>query len=113
MRASFVYLTSLLIAPIADAQQPALIVLNKAQATASIISLADGRTIATMPVGDGPHEVAVSPDGSLAVAANYGGRTPGNSLTVLDLRARRPLRTIDLGTYQRPHGIAWMPDGKH
>src|SRR5947209_8869834 len=113
MRSLLLGLTSLVLGSVIGAQQPALVVLNKAQATASIISLADGRTIATMPVGDGPHEVAVSPDGSLAVAANYGGRTPGNSLTVLDLRARRPLRTIDLGTYQRPHGIAWMPDGKH
>src|SRR5947209_18569836 len=89
-------------ASIALAQQSALIVLNKAQATASIISLADGRTIATMPVGDGPHEIAISPDGRWAVAANYGGRTPGNSLTVLDLRARKPVRTIDLGSYARP-----------
>ena len=51
----------------ADAQGPALVVLNKNEASASIISLADGRTIATMPVGDGPHEVAVSPDGNWAV----------------------------------------------
>ena len=96
----------------AEAQGPALVVLNKNEASASIISLADGRTIATMPVGDGPHEVAVSPDGNWAVAANYGGRTAGNSLTVLDLRNRRAVRTIDLGTYARPHGIAWLPDGK-
>ena len=102
----------LLAATVAAAQQPALVVLNKAEASASIISLADGRTIATMPVGDGPHEVAISPDGRWAVAANYGGRTAGNSLTVLDLRARRPVRTIDLANYTRPHGIAWLPDGK-
>jgi DNA-binding beta-propeller fold protein YncE len=111
MRACLASLTSL-VAIVAHAQQPALIVLNKAQASASIISLVDGRTIATMPVGDGPHEVAVSPDGNLAVAANYGGPTPGTSLTILDLRTRRPVRAIDLGTYARPHGIAWMPDGK-
>src|SRR5207248_5702986 len=98
---------------VAAAQGPALVVLNKAEASASIISLADGRTIATMPVGDGPHEIAISPDGQWAVAANYGGRTPGNSLTVLDLRNRRAVRTIDLGSYARPHGIAWLPDGKH
>jgi len=94
------------------AQRPALVVLNKAEASASIISLEDGRTIATMPVGDGPHEVAVSPDGKWAVAANYGGRTPGHTLTVLDLANRRPVRTIELGAYLRPHGIAWLPDGK-
>jgi YVTN family beta-propeller protein len=98
---------------VAAAQGPALVVLNKAEASASIISLADGRTIATMPVGDGPHEVAVSPDDKWAVAANYGGRTAGSTLTVLDLHNRRPIRTIDLGAYSRPHGIAFMPDGKH
>src|SRR3954454_3426713 len=107
MRKAMIASALLLAATAAAAQQSALVVLNKAQATASIISLADGRTIATMPVGDGPHEIAVSPDGYLAVAANYGGRTPGNSLTVLDLRARKPVRTIDLGSYARPHGIAW------
>src|SRR3954465_7131045 len=112
MRAIAIAVATCLRVCVALAQQPALVVLNKAQASASIISLADGSTIATMPVGDGPHEIAISPDGHLAVAANYGGRTPGSSLTVLDLRARRPVRTIDLSMYTRPHGIAWMPDGK-
>jgi DNA-binding beta-propeller fold protein YncE len=112
MRPHLVCLTSIVLATSAHAQYPALIVLNKAQASASIISLADGKTIATMPVGDGPHEVAVSPDGNWAVAANYGGRTAGNSLTVLDVRNHRSVRTIDLGAYARPHGIAWMADGK-
>ena len=113
MRKRTVASALLLAATAAAAQQPALVVLNKAEASASIISLADGRTIATMPVGDGPHEVAISPDGRWAVAANYGGqRAAGNSLTVLDLQARRPTRTIDLASYTRPHGIAWLPDGK-
>src|SRR3954464_15791609 len=112
MRAIAIAVATCLRVCVALAQQPALVVLNKAQASASIISLADGRTIATMPVGDGPHELAISPDGRWAVAANYGGRTPGNSLTVLDLKTRRPVRTIDLGSYTRPHGIAWLPDGK-
>ncbi len=96
----------------AYAQQPGLLVLNKSEATASLLSLADGRTVATMPVGDGPHEIAVSPDGRWAMAANYGGTTPGHSLTLLDLRARAAVRTIELGEYRRPHGIAWLPDGK-
>jgi YVTN family beta-propeller protein len=112
MRKHLFGLTSLLLASIAGAQRPALIVLNKGEASASIIALATGEIVATLPVGDGPHEVAVSPDGNWAVAANYGGRTPGSSLTVLDLRSSRPVRTIDLGTYRRPHGIAFLPDGK-
>jgi len=94
------------------AQQGTLIVLNKAEATASLIDLASGRTVATLPTGDGPHEVAVSPDGRWAVASNYGGATPGHTLTVLDLASRAVARTVDLGAYTRPHGMAWTGDGR-
>src|SRR5262245_36760885 len=96
------------------AQQPALIVLNKGEASASLISLADGKTLAKLPVGDGPHEVAVSPDARWAVAANYGGSGgPGHTLTVIELRARKATNTIELGEYLRPHGVAWLRDGQH
>ena len=61
-------------APAAVAQRGALsgeqlIVLNKSDATASLIDLGTGAVVATMPVGTGPHEVAVSPDGRTAVCA--------------------------------------------
>ncbi|MEO7965249.1 MAG: beta-propeller fold lactonase family protein [Gemmatimonadaceae bacterium] len=92
--------------------QGALIVLNKSDAQASIVDLSNARIVATLPVGDGPHEVAVSSDGRTAVVGNYGGKTPGSSLTVLDLAKRSVVRTIDLGQYRRPHGMVWLPDGK-
>ncbi len=98
------------------AQRPGdrLIVLNKAEATASLINLADGAIIATLPVGEGPHEVSVRDDGRLAVACNYGtASSPGRSLAVLDLDRLAVVRTIDLGSYRRPHGIAWLPDRRH
>jgi DNA-binding beta-propeller fold protein YncE len=93
--------------------QGALIVLNKGDAQASLVDLVSAKVVATMPVGDGPHEVAVAPDGKTAVVCNYGGQTPGSSLTVLDLANRSVVRTISLGEYRRPHGIVWLPDGKH
>ena len=87
--------------------------LNKAEGTASIIDLGTGRVSFTLPVGNGPHEVAVSLDGGTAVACNYGTtQAPGSSLTVLDLAGRRVERTIDLGSYRRPHGITWLPDNR-
>lgn len=90
-----------------------LVVLNKGEASASLLELASGRVVATMPVGDGPHEVAARADGRVAVATDYGtGPAPGRTLTVLDLVGRRALRTIDLGRHRRPHGIAWLPDGR-
>ena len=90
-----------------------LLVLNKGAASASLVDPRSGATVATMATGEGPHEVAVSPDGRLAVVTDYGAETPGSTLTVLDLAARRPLRTIALAPLRRPHGVAWLPDGRH
>jgi len=91
-----------------------LIVLNKAEATASLIDPATGATRATLPTGTGPHEVDVAPDGVLAVVTDYGtADAPGKTLTVIDVPGRRVVRTIDLGAHRRPHGVAWLRDGRH
>jgi YVTN family beta-propeller protein len=89
-----------------------LIVLNKSDATASLIDRRTGEEVATLPTGIGPHEVAVSPDGRLAVVGNYGQREPGHTLTAIDVPGRRVTGTIDLRDYHRPHGMVFMPDGK-
>jgi YVTN family beta-propeller protein len=97
----------------ASAAAGSLLVLNKAAASASILDVRTGATLATLPTGEGPHEVAVSPDGRLAVVTNYGApQQPGSTLTLLDLAARRPLATIDVAPLRRPHGVAWLPDGR-
>jgi len=86
-----------------------LVVLNKAEATASLIDLATGQVVKTLPTGKGPHEAAVSPDGRLALAANYGTREePGSSLTLIDVPGTAVVKTIDLGQYRRPHGVLWL-----
>jgi YVTN family beta-propeller protein len=91
-----------------------LLVVNKGESTVSVIAVADGSEVARVPTGHAPHEVAVSPDGRLAVVTNYGtGQQPGNTLTVIDLQLLEPAATIDLGEQRRPHGIAWHPDGRH
>jgi YVTN family beta-propeller protein len=78
--------------------------------TASIIDAESNRVLATLPTGQGPHEVAISRDGRWAVVSNYGIKDhPGNSLTVIDLTRITVARTIALGSYQRPHGMAFFP----
>jgi YVTN family beta-propeller protein len=90
-----------------------LVVLNKSEATASLIDLESGAVLATLPTGDGPHEAAVSPDGQLALIGNYGTRSaPGSSLTVVNVPTATVVRTIDLGEYRRPHGLLFLPDGR-
>lgn len=89
-----------------------VIVLNKSEASASLVDLDSGEEVARVPTGEGPHEVAVSPDGKTAVVGNYGtGEDPGNTLTVIDVESAKAVKTIDLGEYSRPHGIEFFADG--
>jgi YVTN family beta-propeller protein len=91
-----------------------LVVANQQGASATVLDATTLRTIATLPVGLSPHEVAVSPDGRWAVVSNYGTRdAEGNTLSVIDLTAAMPVvaRTIDLGQYHRPHGVAFVSAG--
>lgn len=90
-----------------------LVVANKSEATVSLVDLGGGRVVATLPTGEAPHEVAVSPDGRTALVTNYGNRgAPGSTLTVIDVAAATVVRTIDLTPYSRPHGVAWLADGR-
>lgn len=86
-----------------------LLVLNKSDNTVSLIDLASRKVVATVATGVGPHEVAVSPNGKLAVISNYGTQSqPGSTLTVVDIPGKKQLKTIDLDEYRRPHGITWL-----
>ncbi len=85
--------------------------LNKTENTLAIIDPATLAVIAKIPTGEGPHEAITSADGKLAFVCNYGAQKPGNSLSVIDLVARKELRRVDLGGFYRPHGIV-EADGK-
>src|SRR5690348_5059707 len=100
--------------PDVPARAGILVVANREGASATVLDAASMRTIATVPVGVGPHEVAVSYDGRWAVVTNYGDRTTqGHTLSVLDLTAATlaVARTIALGEYHRPHGVAFVGIG--
>ncbi|MBP6444819.1 MAG: SMP-30/gluconolactonase/LRE family protein [Gemmatimonadales bacterium] len=102
---------ALTLLPLVAAPAQTLVITNKNESTASIITLADGKTVATLPTGNAPHEVAVSRDGKWAVATDYGAAGPGGTtLTVIDVAARKVARTITFGTHVRPHGAAFLPD---
>lgn len=87
-----------------------LVVTNKTPSTATIVDVASGRTLATLPTGTNPHEVVLSGDGTLAVVTDYGG--PRRTLTVIDVPGLRVARTVDLGEHRAPHGIVFLPDGR-
>ena len=87
-------------------QAATLLVLNKDDATLSLIDPATGASLATVPTGPNPHEVEVAPDGRTAVVANYGTQPGGNSLSIIDIASRRERARVDLGELRRPHGVA-------
>jgi len=99
-----------------------LVVLNKSDHEAVLIDPTTLATVAKIPTGQGPHEVAVSPDGRTAYVANYGmfavfreGQRqdhPGNTISVIDLDRRAVRDTFDLGAYTKPHGLWVSQDGK-
>jgi len=85
-----------------------IIVTNKSPSTATIIDVASGEALATLPTGNNPHEIVLSANGRTAVITDYGsGQAP--TLTVIDVPAKRVIRTISLGQYTRPHGIVYLP----
>lgn len=91
-----------------------LLVGNKARNTLSLVDLESGEVVKTLPTGQGPHEVDVSPDGRTAVIVNYGSRdSAGKTMTVVDVASGEVTDTIDLGSHLAPHGVVWMQDNAH
>jgi YVTN family beta-propeller protein len=86
----------------------ALLVLEKEQNTLVIVDPARLMIVARVPVGNNPHEVAVSDDGKTAYISNYGGGdSAGATIAVVDLTAQKPLAPIDLGALRAPHGLVF------
>jgi YVTN family beta-propeller protein len=88
------------------ASKSALLVLNKIENTLAIIDPVSLKVLGRVPTGTGPHEVIASADGRLAYVANYGDQqTLGNSLSIIDIAARKEIKRVELGPLFRPHGI--------
>ena len=93
-----------------SAQQrgPRLLVLNKEDATFTVINPETAAVLATVPTGEGPHELVTSTDGKTAFASNYGtGPAPGHTISMIDIASGKELRRIDVAPLSRPHGLAF------
>ncbi|HXK09736.1 MAG TPA: beta-propeller fold lactonase family protein [Vicinamibacteria bacterium] len=86
--------------------QGALLVLEKGTRSLAIVDPGRLEILARVDAGDDPHEVVASEDGRFAYVSNYGAfGTPGHTLSVVDLAARKALPAVDLGALRAPHGL--------
>jgi len=84
-----------------------LLVLNKDEDTVSVIETQQGRCLQVVPVGGHPHEVAISSDGATAYVSN----AMGNSVSILDTKAKEETGRIEHNEFQFPHDLKISPDG--
>ena len=105
-------LATVTVLPAAAQSAPAstLLVLSKRAHTLAIVDPTTLKVLATVPVGNDPHEVIASADGSTAYVSNYGFGA-FNTLAVVDLLHQSALPAIDLGPLHGPHGLTFV-DGK-
>ncbi|HTO76064.1 MAG TPA: beta-propeller fold lactonase family protein [Thermoanaerobaculia bacterium] len=90
-----------------------IVILNKSDDTATIVEAVTGKSVATIPVGHGPHEAAVLADGRTCAVSDYGDREkPGRTITLLDVEKGTKIGAIELPSGARPHGLAPLPDGR-
>lgn len=80
-----------------------------------MIEAETGRIVGHIPVGEGPHEIAASPDGTTAAVPLFGrgplgGDGGGNQIAVIDVETAAVRHTTDLGEVESPHGIVFLDD---
>lgn len=108
LRSVYFLVAATFIAKAAFAQTPSttLLALSKDEHTVAIVDPATLQVLARMPSGPDPHEIIASDDGKFAYISNYGGSDSTlNTISVVDLVARKALPPIDLGALHSTHGL--------
>ena len=101
-----------------------LIVLEKSGFQADLVDPSTGNVLVKLPTGQGPHEVAISPDGRTAYIPDYGAFAVyppgdqthsklGNTITVIDLEKRTVKAKFDVAPHTGPHDVLVSRDGKY
>ena len=108
----------LLLALCAFAQEADLAVVQKIAGSVGFYTR-DGKFISDVKVGEHPHEAVLSPDKRLLYVTDNGilwmtyKGEGGNTISIVDVKARKKVGVIDLGSNRRPHGIDLDPKTGH
>lgn len=96
--------------PAAQSGKPAFAIVEKIAGEVGFYT-SDGKRISGVKVGTHPHEIILSPDWRYLYVSDNGilwmtnPGEGGNTISIIDLQARRKAGAIDLGSYRRPHGM--------
>ncbi|MEE8257172.1 MAG: cytochrome D1 domain-containing protein [Acidobacteriota bacterium] len=87
-----------------------LLISQKGESSLAFYTI-EGKYLTSVPVGKHPHEMVLSADGRYAYTTDNGtlrieqAGEGGNTVSIVDLVARKKVGQISLGNYHRPHGI--------
>ena len=104
----------MMVAALAEAQtpSPALVFVSRNENPEGVLGIMDpatGKVIDRVSTGIDPHGLAISADGRFAYVANTNAHNKtqpdGDTISVIDLVARKEIRRVDLGEGARPHDL--------
>jgi DNA-binding beta-propeller fold protein YncE len=93
------------------AQRDTIVVVQKGDHSLGYYDFETGEQAGRVPLDPYPHEFVLTPDGRHAYMCHFGvalaedGGPGGNTVSVVEVPARRRVGTVDCGDYRRPHGI--------
>ena len=96
------------------AERPYIAVVLKAAGAVGFFT-EDGKQLAIVKVGSFPHEAVLSRDGRFLYVSVNGvlwmteDSQGANTIAIVDVREMKKAGEIDLGSFHRPHGIAFLP----
>lgn len=91
------------------AQTKYILALSKADKKMVILDYNTLKTITKIPVGEDPHEVVTSNDGSIAYVANTMNGT-AHEINVINLKTLKPVKNIDTRPLYGAHGMVYLRD---
>jgi len=95
-----------------DVSAATLLVVRSTDDALDFVDPGSGLRLASVPVGIGPRQVSVAPDGKLAAVSNCGPSVsigePGVSLSVVDLEHPHEVRRIALAVQACPAAVTWF-----
>jgi YVTN family beta-propeller protein len=98
--------------PAAKATGDRLYVVDKSDASLSLLDAGTGKSRAVVPIDKSSHEAELLADGKAVAVSGYGTTAePGRYVSLLDAATGKLITKIDIGEGSRPHGLKALSNG--